>query len=482
VRAPTCLFLSRPGRSWRGQALAGVCAAAALALAGCQSGVAAKAPAKPGVAPAGVVTVTADPHVKTLADCLDLTPALCYGVRQFLTAYGIEPLLSRGIDGRGQNVVLIELVPSQTYSATTSNIRDDLAVFDGLFGLPAARLQVITRFAGASTPYLTGAEEAMDAEMVHAVAPAATIRIILLPRGTGNLSTNGTRFIDALQLAPSLGDIVSITAGVSEHCASSSGVATLTSALRYDADRHVTVVASSGDNGAAGGPCSGAQPVPVRAVNLPASDPLVLAAGGTTLEANHATGAYLGETAWNQPAPRLPAGAPTPPASVQAEALPTASNGGFSSLFPRPAYQNGVQGIGQTRGVPDVSADAGDLTGMAIAFSLAPGNVVTTADGTSAASPFWAGIVALADQYAGHALGFINPAIYRIGRSSRYHSAFHDITVGSNTVTYSGRTVTGYQAAPGWDPVTGWGSPDAQVLVPLLAAESAAIPGKTNAG
>ncbi|MGD0245482.1 MAG: S53 family peptidase [Streptosporangiaceae bacterium] len=414
--------------------------------------------------------MTAASHVSALSDCGDLTPALCYGVRQFLTAYGIEPLLSRGIDGRGQSVVLLELVPSQTYSATSSDIRDDLAVFDGFFDLPVARIQVITRFAGAHSPYVADGEEAMDAEMVHAVAPAATVRIILLPQGTGNLNANGTSFVEALQLAPSLGDIVSITAGVSERCVTSAGAAKLSSALQADEDRHVTVIASSGDDGAAGGPCSGTGPLPVRAVNLPASDPLVLAAGGTTLEANHATGAYASETAWSKPAPRLPAGAPTPPSSAQAEELPTASNGGFSSLFPRPAYQDGIPGIGRMRGVPDVSADAGNTSGMAFALSLTPGNVVTPADGTSAASPFWAGIVALANQYAGRALGFINPVIYRIGRSPAYHSAFHDITTGSNTVTYPTGTATGYRAGPGWDPVTGWGTPDAQVFVPLLAA------------
>jgi subtilase family serine protease len=439
-------------------------------LGGCQSSGATKAAAKPAATAPGVVTVTAASHVRTLSDCRDLTPALCYGVRQFLTAYGIEPLLSRGIDGRGQSLVLLELVPSQTYSATTTDIRDDLAVFDGLFGLPAARIQVITRFAGARSPYLAGGEEAMDAEMAHAVAPAATIRIVLLPQGTGNLNTNGTSFIEALQLAPSLGGIVSITAGVSDRCVTSAGAAKLNAALQTDEDRHMTVIASSGDNGAAGAPCSGTEPLPVRAVNLPASDPLVLAAGGTTLEANHATGAYIGETAWNQPAPRLPASAPTPPPSVQAELLPTASNGGSSSLFSRPAYQDGISGVGHTRGVPDVSADAGNTSGMAVAFSDTPGNVVTPADGTSAASPFWAGIVALADQYAGRTLGFINPAIYRIGRSPAYHRAFHDITTGDNTVTFPVGTVTGYRAGPGWDPVTGWGSPNAQVLVPLLAA------------
>jgi subtilase family serine protease len=79
--------------------------------------------------------------------------------------------------------------------------------------------------------------------------------------------------------------------------------------------------------------------------------------------------------------------------------------------------------------------------------------------GTSGSTPLWAGIMALADEYAHKDLGFVNPAIYDIGRSSSYHKAFHDITTGFN----------GYQATPGWDPVTGWGSPNAHVLIPLLA-------------
>lgn len=109
-------------------------------------------------------------------------------------------------------------------------------------------------------------------------------------------------------------------------------------------------------------------------------------------------------------------------------------------------------------------------SGMALAFS-APGGgeVLIGAGGTSAAAPFWAGLIALADQDAGHALGFVNPAIYRIARSPLYHKAFHDIITGTNTVALKGVTITGYQAGPGWDPVTGWGTPDAQVLIPLLA-------------
>ena len=133
-----------------------------------------------------------------------------------------------------------------------------------------------------------------------------------------------------------------------------------------------------------------------------------------------------------------------------------------------------MPGIGATRGVPDVAADADGTTGMALAFSAPDGRYwLVGAGGTSAGAPFWAGLIALADQEAGHPLGFVDPAIYRIARGPLYHKAFHDITAGNNTVVLGSAsppvTITGYQAGPGWDPVTGWGTPDAQVLIPLLA-------------
>jgi subtilase family serine protease len=120
--------------------------------------------------------------------------------------------------------------------------------------------------------------------------------------------------------------------------------------------------------------------------------------------------------------------------------------------------------------VPDVSADANPHYGMAIAIAEAGGRyMVRNSGGTSASAPIWAGIVALADQYAGRHLGFVNAGIYRIGRSALYHKAFHDVATGDNTASFPPETITGYRAVPGWDAVTGWGSPDANVLVPLLA-------------
>ena len=89
--------------------------------------------------------------------------------------------------------------------------------------------------------------------------------------------------------------------------------------------------------------------------------------------------------------------------------------------------------------------------------------------GTSASAPLWVGLIALADEHADRYLGFVNAALYRIGRSVQYHQAFHDITTGDNTVLFPRRTISGYHAASGWDPVTGWGSPQASVLIPLLA-------------
>jgi subtilase family serine protease len=231
----------------------------------------------------------------------------------------------------------------------------------------------------------------------------------------------------------------------------------------------MTVVAASGDIGAAAYQCdlysalTGAAPVsPGKGVGLLASDPLVLSAGGTSLTASHGTGAWVSETAWG-----LASGNPgNQGGSFQA------SGGGFSQLFARPAYQAGVPGTGATRGVPDVSADASDRTGVAVVFSTGTRDTVQSHGGTSASAPIWAALIALADQDAGRHLGFVNPAIYQIARGPHYHQAFHDITTGNNTVRFPPRTITGYQAAPGWDPVTGWGSPNAQVLIPLLARET----------
>jgi subtilase family serine protease len=90
--------------------------------------------------------------------------------------------------------------------------------------------------------------------------------------------------------------------------------------------------------------------------------------------------------------------------------------------------------------------------------------------GTSAATPTWAGIIAVADQMAGHALGFVNPGLYKVAASPKAAQDFRDITSGNNTFSQAGLTVKGYQATVGWDPVTGFGTPIGSQLLPDLIA------------
>jgi subtilase family serine protease len=362
---------------------------------------------------------SASPPPSSTTDCDSI--ATCYTPQQLEVAYGVQPLLARGIDGSGETVVLPEV---------------------------------------------------LDAEVLHAIAPRAALTIVLV-KGTSLDSADQAvaASVAALRLGASEGGIISLSpAGQigGEHCVDDAQLTQLNAALQADADRHVTVVAATGDAGAAGEPCALIDAIappgisssftPRKEVSLLASDPLVLGAGGTTLDASHTTGTWTGETTWG-----LPDGSPG--SGFQA------SGGGFSHLFRRPSYQDGVRGIGSMRGVPDVAADANPSTGVPVVTSNAGGGyTISGHGGTSASAPIWAGIIALADQYAGRHLGFVNPAIYAIASSSAYHEAFHDVTVGNaNTAEFPRGTIAGYRAGPGWDPVTGWGSPNAEVLVPLLA-------------
>ena len=127
-------------------------------------------------------TATASPPGTVAADCL--TVSQCYAPHQFLVAYGVQPLLDRGITGHGVTVVLPEEAetgparppPITDLLQSVTDIRQDVAEFDSRFGLPPAKIQVVTTFAGSSaSPWLAGVEEVEDTELVHAVAPDATI-------------------------------------------------------------------------------------------------------------------------------------------------------------------------------------------------------------------------------------------------------------------------------------------------------------------
>src|SRR5262249_647140 len=159
---------------------------------------------------------------------------------------------------------------------------------------------------------------------------------------------------------------------------------------------NITVLASSGDTGSTN-PDVFEQLYPFRSVGFPASSPLVTAVGGTSLYAD-TDGNYQYETVWNNRG---------------------AGGGGISQYFGEPDYQtenlpaSSQELLDQHRGIPDVAFNADPSTGILFYVSfpgIRPGYYLT--GGTSAGSPQWAGIIAVANQLVGHPLGFLNPGLY----------------------------------------------------------------------
>ncbi len=394
-----------------------------------------------------------------LLPCLSRTTLpLCYSPQQIRRAYGIQPLLDAGITGKGYTIVIIDDYQSPS-------IRSDLALFDKIFGLPNPKLNIIAPqglkpFDPTNGAAVSFSEEiSLDVEWSHAVAPDATIDLVLgnPPNDTFRGQIQG--FTDALNYATAnnLGGVYSLSVGAGETCYSAGQLQSLHQSFKRAQDNHSTVYVSSGDNGSAVAVCdkTGTPVAVAKGVNYPSSDPLVSGVGGTTLLASK-SGKYIGETTWNESA--VGGGA---------------TGGGFSRIFPRPSYQNGVSGIGAYRGVPDVAYNADPLTGVPIVISLGNATLIAPIGGTSAGAPQWAGITALAEQAVGKRVGFLNGTFYRILMSKSYSQAFHDITTGNNAFTFkdgSGKTVTipGYNAGNGWDPTTGVGTPKAAGLIKLL--------------
>ena len=241
-------------RSWRAHLLA-VALPSAVLVAGCtgSSGTASS--------PAAATARSA----ASAAGAVSCFPVSCYAPRQFRVAYGIQPLLDGGIDGHGETVTV--LAPAQppgppglstpvpdsstAPGAGATDIRQDLAAFDSEFRLPAARIQVVTTLAGAASPWQATGEEVQDFEIVHAVAPAATLRVVLLPSGVLDDAANATAgMLDGLRLAVAGTDVAAICWSLGEHYFTKAQVAQLHSILLGAAAHHVTVLASSGDNAA----------------------------------------------------------------------------------------------------------------------------------------------------------------------------------------------------------------------------------------
>jgi subtilase family serine protease len=356
---------------------------------------------------------------------------------QLSEAYGFNniffPTSGGGVvagDGSGQTIAVV--IPYQQ-----PNLVSDLHTFSQAYGLPDANITIVNQSGSTSPSTLPilasgnwGLEASLDVEWVHALAPGANILVVEVPAASNTnllagVNTARNAGIGSLAQLPNV-SVVSMSWGGLDLAGDMTNAPFSTPAGKAG----VTFVAAVGDTGGAG--------------QYPAADPNVLGVGGTTLTTD-AQGNYVSESAWS------------------------GSNGGYGANGGL-SYQQGIQPYGATnnglRMTPDVSFNAGASVSI---YDSYDGGGWTSVGGTSAGAPAWAALLAIADQ--GRNLAGLAPLadsqalsdLYAMYSNGNYQYAFHDISSGSNA---------SYSAGPGYDLVTGLGSPRADVVAALLAGLS----------
>ena len=410
--------------------------------------------------------------------------------------YDMEPLLTAGTNGTGVTIAVTGqvqiLLPDVTAFRSASGLSANLPT-----PTPANGGALATNNCSASTssncpsPNLDDlGESSLDVEWSGAMAPSATV---LYVNGQDIIANSMTQAIDQ-NLAP----IVTISYGNCEAGWGSSVLNILNQLFKQANAQGQTILAASADVGATD--CDkGSSAIEGLAVDFPASSPYVTGMGGTMLNEGSALGAttywlgtdgtyiagtavpgatysatgYIPETTWNEDSPGF---------------FFSASGGGASAFFAKPAWQVETGAPGMTtlvptdasRDVPDLALDAASVhdpylfcaQGSCVSgFRTAAGNL-TVAGGTSFDSQLFGGMLALVEQKIGGRIGNANPTIYALGNSAAYYnptstSVFHDITTGNNNNPCTAGTANcpyggsiGYTASTGYDLATGWGSID----------------------
>jgi len=402
-----------------------------------------------------------------------------YTPQQIKGAYGIS-----GYDGSGQTVAIID-----AYAAPT--IVQDVNQWSVNRGLPTLTANQLIQVVAPGTynhpekgvfqdPQGWYGEETLDVEAVHGMAPAASIVYIGAPNNFQDLDAALNYVVDR-----HVASIVTNSYGFNTEILPLGYIKPQEDTILQGVVTGIGIYFSSGDNS------DESLVQGYTTTDWPASSPYVTAAGGTSLAVG-ASNNYLFETAWGTTTSSWTGTtwSPTPPGSWL-----YGSGGGVSRIFPEPSYQVGVvpksvfQAQGRTgRAVPDISAVGDPNTGYLIGETQTfPNGTVAYSEyrigGTSLSSPLIAGIMALADQAAGHPHGFANPLFYSLAGSA----AFTDIVSPASTVAvvranyvnsidasagiaYRLRTMNqtlSLAATRGYDDVTGLGTPTATFLSAL---------------
>ena len=378
----------------------------------------------------------------------------CLGPADFARIYDLEPLYAQGIDGSGQKIAIVGRVQIDPA---------DVRAFRARFGLPARDPQIIVN--GPDPGFWDTGEEQeadLDVEWSGGVAPGATVMLVV---SQSTAATDGVDLSAAYVVDHDLAPVVSTSFG---ECEAEMGATNL---FFYDnlwaqaAAQGITSFASSGDAGFGG--CTGTGLKRGVGVNGVASSVHDVAVGGTEFDEagqpslywsdkpDATTGlsavSYIPEKGWNESG-AVPGGRGN-----------WASGGGSSAVHPKPEWQSapGVPADGR-RDLPDVSFASATHDGYFI--YQADNGGPTTIGGTSAASPAWAGVMALLVQKTGQRQGNANRGFYPVARAQAAGTGpgvFHDVTIGSNDIP----DIPGAACAAGYDLVTGLGSVDVFALV-----------------
>ncbi len=409
----------------------------------------------------------------TTAECESAFHVACYEPGQIQQAYNLPALYSRGVNGHGATIVVVDSFGSPT-------IKNDLNFFDKTFKLPAPPSFNVIQPAGQVPPYnpnnsdMVGwaGETTLDVEYAHAIAPRANILLVETPVSETEGVTGFPQIVKAENYVINhhLGGVISQSFSATEETfPSKATLSALRGAYQNAARHHVTVLAATGDSGATDVGLDQTTYYTHPVTTWPPTDPLVTAVGGTQLhldaKGNHTSPDTVWNDTYNVPTNQFIFGDNGP--------NPLAGGGGKSVFFSRPWYQTLVRNVvGRSRGVPDVSM-SGACNGAVDVYQSFAGQAAGwyPTCGTSEATPLFAGIVALAGQVAHHPLGLINPALYEL--SAARAPGIVDVTSGNNTVTFTqggkSYTVQGASATRGYDLASGVGTVNGAYFVPELA-------------
>ena len=348
----------------------------------------------------------------------NLVPA-SYGPKTVASAYDFNWLYNHGITGKGITIGIVDAYGDP-------NIRYDVYAFDSVNKIAPINLTI--DYANNNVPIVTNSswalETATDVEWAHAMAPGAHIVLVVAPNATS----------DALQGAVSyavdnkLANILSLSWGIAESLLGNQTTQLYSKIYQQAAAENMTVLAASGDSGAYDGQSQ-------LTVNFPASDPYVTGVGGTYLY--NSNGVWK-QTAWG---------------GSNGGTNTFGSGGGYSQYFSNQSWEVAAGFSGNYRGVPDVSMIASTYSPVYIISQGLPRAI----GGTSVATPIWAAVTALIKEKSGVNFGSANPLLYQIARTKYYNYSFTQILPPGNNGYYD--------VTPGWNPVTGLGTPIVSNLV-----------------